>query len=95
MSNDRRQFERLEIAEDAIATDDGDGCELGRVSQGGGGGFLIYPATAAAVKKLEVGRRLRGTIREPGSKASNTVDIEVRYRKGDALGVQFVNTEKA
>jgi hypothetical protein len=35
------------------------------------------------------------TIREPGSKASNTVDIEVRYRKGDALGVQFVNTEKA
>jgi hypothetical protein len=93
-SDERRQFERLEIPEDAIATDDGDGSELGRVSQAGGGGFLIYPATPAAVKKLEVGRRLRVTIREPKSKASNTLDIEVRYRKGQALGVQFVNTEK-
>jgi hypothetical protein len=95
MSNERRQFERLDIPEDAIATDTRDGTELGRVSQAGGGGFLIYPATPAAVKKLEVGRRLRVTISEPKSRATNTLDIEVRYRKGEALGVQFVDAEKA
>lgn len=92
--NNRRRFERLSIPEDAIATDDGDGAELGRVSQAGGGGFLIFPATPEAVKKLQVGKRLRVTIREPKSKASNTLDVEIRYRKGDALGVEFVSPEK-
>jgi hypothetical protein len=93
-SKERRQFERLQIPEDAIATDDRDGSELGRVSQAGGGGFLIFPATEQAVKKLAVGNRLRVTIREPKSKATNTVDVEVRYRKGEALGVEFAGPEK-
>jgi|SRR5579872_6834404 len=92
--SDRRQFERLHIPEDAIAMDDSDGLELGRVSQASGGGFLIFPATPEAMRKLEVGKRLRVTIREPRSRATNTLNVEVRYRKGEALGVQFVDTKK-
>ena len=95
MSDDRRQFPRLEISEDAIAVDDRDGSELGRVSQAGGGGFLIFPATEESVRKLAVGNRLRVTVREPNSRATNTLDVEVRYRKGEALGVQFITSEKA
>ena len=91
---DRRQFPRLELSEDAFAVDEKDGAELGRVSQAGGGGFLIYPATPDAIKKLTVGNRLRITVKEPRSKAANTVEVEVRYRKGDALGVQFAKSQK-
>ena len=92
MTDDRRQFERLALSENAIAVDS-EGHKLGRVSQAGGGGFLIFPATPDAVKKLAVGNRLRITVLEPGTKASNTLDVEVRYRQGEALGVQFVNTK--
>ena len=86
----KRQFTRLTIPEHAIAFDS-QGRELGRVSQAGGGGFLIFPISAQASEQLTVGRRMRITIIEPGSKASNTVDVEVRYHQGNAVGVQFVN----
>jgi len=92
MTDNRRQFERLTLSEDAVAIDS-DGQELGRVSQAGGGGFLIFPATPQAVKKLTVGNRLRITVLEPRNKVSNTLDVEVRYQEGQALGVQFVNTK--
>ena len=92
-TRERRQYTRLKIAEDAIALDS-KGEELGRVAEAGGGGFLIFPATADAVEKLRVGRRLRVTVVEPKSKAKNTLDVEVRYRKGEALGVQFVSSKK-
>ena len=91
MTTDRRQFERLQLSEDAFAVDEKDGSQLGRVSQAGGGGFLIYPATPEAIQKLAVGNRLRITVKEPRSQATSTVDVEVRYRKGEALGVQFAN----
>ena len=38
--------------------------------------------------------RLRITVKEPRSKAASTVDVEVRYRKGEALGVQFAKSQK-
>ena len=87
--DERRQFERLQLSEDAVALNI-DGQELGRVSQAGGGGFLIYPANPEAVRQLSVGNRLTITVTEPRSKASNTIYVEVRYRKGAAMGVQFI-----
>ena len=60
--DDRRQFPRLELSEDAFAVDEKDGSQLGRVAEAGGGGFLIYPATPEAIKKLSVGNRLRITV---------------------------------
>ena len=70
--DDRRQFPRLELSEDAFAVDEKDGSQLGRVAEAGGGGFLIYPATPDAIKKLSVGNRLRITVKEPRSKAAST-----------------------
>ena len=57
--DERRQFERLQLSEDAFAVDEKDGAQLGRVTEAGGGGFLIFPATPEAIKKLTVGNRLR------------------------------------
>ena len=51
MSIDRRQFERLKLSEDAVALTQ-DGKKLGKVSQAGGGGFLIFPATPEAGTQL-------------------------------------------
>ena len=92
--DERRQFERLQLSEEAFAVDEKDGSQLGRVAEAGGGGFLIYPATPDAIKKLSVGNRLRITVKEPRSKAASTIDVEVRYRKGEALGVQFAKSQK-
>jgi hypothetical protein len=87
--DERRRFERLQLAEDAVALN-AEGKELGRVSQAGGGGFLIYPANPDAIRQLAVGNRLTITVTEPRSKASNHIYVEVRYRKGAAMGVQFI-----
>ena len=87
---ERRRFERLQLSEDAVALN-AEGKELGRVSQAGGGGFLIFPADPEAVRQLTVGNRLTVTVVEPRSQARNTLDVEVRYRKGAAMGVQFTD----
>ena len=92
--DDRRQFPRLELSDRRTARGHGRrGHGHGR-AEAGGGGFLIYPATPEAIKKLTVGNRLRITVKEPGSQAASTIDVEVRYRKGEALGVQFAKSQK-
>ena len=37
MTTDRRQFERLQLSEEAFAVDEKDGSQLGRVAEAGGG----------------------------------------------------------
>lgn len=86
---ERRQFERLDIKENALALDE-QGHQLGRVSQASGSGFLIYPASPQALEQLTMGRRMRITVLEPETRASNTLDVEVRRREGEAVGVMFV-----
>jgi len=94
MSLNRRQFERLKLSEDAIALDQS-GKKLGKVSSAGGGGFLIYPASQDATGQLAPGKRLTITVHEPKQNVNSTVDVEVRYKEGEASGVEFVGGEAA
>jgi len=94
VSINRRQFERLRLSEDAIALDQA-GKKLGKVSSAGGGGFLIYPASPDATGLLAPGKRLTITVHEPNQNVNSTVDVEVRYRDGEAIGVEFIGGEAA
>lgn len=87
---DRRAFPRFEISDRAVAVDES-GATLGRVAVAGGGGMTIHADSAAIAQQLAPGRRLTVTVVEPDNKVSNTVDVEVRYRKGNEIGVQFVS----
>jgi len=93
MSINRRQFERLKLSEDAVALSES-GQKLGKVSTAGGGGFLIYPATQEATGVLTPGKRLTITVHEPKQNVNSTVDVEVRYSEGQAVGVEFVGGEE-
>jgi hypothetical protein len=92
VSLNRRQFERLRLSEDAIALHES-GQKLGKVSSAGGGGFLIYPTSPEASGLLTPGKRLTITVHEPKQNINSTVDVEVRYREGQAVGVEFVGGE--
>jgi hypothetical protein len=86
---DRRQFKRLELSEDAYAVD-GTGRELGKVRQAGGGGMLIDAATPAIAKSMNPGDRVAVTIMEPKSQTSHSIDVVVRYKDGQQVGVEFI-----
>jgi PilZ domain len=86
----RRQFERLEITERAIAVNDR-GVRLGPVAQAGGGGMLVVAADPNTLQLMPVGKRMRLTIVEPDLGTSNTMDVEVVYERADHhVGMQFV-----
>ncbi len=87
----RRQFERLEVTERAIAVDDR-GVRLGPVTQTGGGGMLVVAADPTTLGLMSVGKRMRVTIVEPDLGTANTMDVEVMYQRPDNhVGMQFVN----
>ncbi len=46
--------------------------------------------SASAIESLSVGQRLRLSIVEPGTRATNVVEAVVRFREGNKLGVEFV-----
>ncbi len=89
MSKERRQFPRLELAEDAYAVDDS-GQTLGRIRLVGGGGMEISAASSVVAEQLTVGRRLRIEVIEPGSQSSHHLDVEVRSRRQRMIGLEFV-----
>jgi hypothetical protein len=85
---ERRQFERLDLSEDALVKDER-GQRLGRVTQASGGGMLI--ALEVPVEQFALGSRMRVTISEPATQAEeHTIDVVVRYRQPGAIGVEFV-----
>jgi len=85
--SDRRQFERLALSDDAVVLDES-GRRLGLVSEASGGGMLVRLEVPPA--EFEIGQRLRVTILEPALNIRHTIDVQVRYRQGDSLGVEFV-----
>jgi hypothetical protein len=84
-----RKFPRLGIADEARVYDE-NGRELGVVSEVSGSGMGVEAPSASAIESLTVGQRLRLSIVEPGSRATNVVDAVVRFRDGNKLGVEFV-----
>ncbi len=93
MAHEKRRFERLQLPEDALAVDDA-GRELGRVAQAGGGGMLIHTGSEQAAAGFQAGQRLRITVVEPRTDNRHTLSVVVRYRKGEAVGVEFAGGEE-
>jgi hypothetical protein len=85
----RRQFERLVLSDEAVAVDE-KGTELGKVSQAGGGGMLIQAHSGKLADSLSVGRKLQITVVETKAQTSHTIDVIVRHREGNYIGVEFV-----
>lgn len=87
--SDRRQFQRLDLSDHAIAVDQ-TGRELGRVSQASGGGITVMPKSAAVAESLKPGEHIQITVMEPESQTRNTIDMVVRYASKDSIGLEFV-----
>jgi len=87
---EKRAFPRFEISDHAIVTDE-KGATLGHVEKVGVGGMTLRAESAAVAQKLEPGHALRVTIVEPNNQVSNTLDVVIRYRKDNEIGVQFVS----
>ena len=96
MSINRRQYDRLQLTDAAYAVSD-DGRQLGKVSQASGGGMLIITRDAGGYTSEtdppEIGTRMTVTIMEPHTQTAHTVDVVVRYKDKDKVGVEFVGKE--
>ena len=86
----RRRFPRLAVPEEARVYDE-TGHELGVVSQVSGNGMNIEVASPTIAKSLPSGRRMRITVVEPGSRASNVLDVIVRASDSKLVGMEFVD----
>jgi hypothetical protein len=84
-----RRFPRLPIPEEARVYDQS-GRELGTVAEVSGNGMSLKAASLSVAESLEIGRRMRLTIVEPGSRETNVVVVAVRNREGSKLGMEFV-----
>jgi hypothetical protein len=87
----RRRFPRLDLNEEARVYDEA-GRELGTVSKVGGGGLTLDVKSPEVAQSLDVGRRLRITVTEPGSRATNVVDVIVRSSEAASVGFEFVSS---
>jgi len=90
---DRRRFRRLEMTDNALVVD-GAGKELGRVSQASGGGMMILTATMEIADSLKIGQELLVCVIEPENDVQTKIDIIVRYKEKDMVGVEFVTGKK-
>lgn len=89
-SSERRRFPRLAIPEEARVFDE-NGRELGKVSEVSGSGMNLEVVPSDVARSLKSGQRIRITVLEPGSRATNVLDVVVRGNDGGKLGIEFVN----
>ncbi len=94
MENDRRQFTRLRIPEQAVAFAE-DGRRLGLVTEAGGGGMAITLDQDVASESFQTGMHMRVTVIEPHKDIRNTFRVELRYVCGKVLGLAFVACKAA
>lgn len=84
----RRQFPRVKITEQAVAVNDR-GLQLGKVKEVGAGGMMITAASQEALMLMPVGRKLRINVIEPGSKTTTPLTVEILYVRNNDVGVKF------
>ena len=84
-----RKFPRLSVPEEARVYDE-DGREIGTVGEVSGSGMSLNANSLPVAQSLEIGRRMRITIIEPGSRETNVVVVALRHRDGSKLGLEFV-----
>jgi hypothetical protein len=89
-SSERRRFPRLAIPEEARVFDE-NGRELGKVSHVSGSGMNLEDVPSDAARSLKPGQKIRVTVLEPGSRATNVLDVVVRGNDSGKLGIEFVN----
>lgn len=89
-SSERRRFPRLAIPEEARVFDE-NGLELGTVSEVSGSGMNLEGVPSDMGRSLKPGQKIRITILEPGSRATNVLDVVIRGNNGGKLGIEFVN----
>lgn len=90
-TSNRRQFERLEITEHAVAVNE-KGLQLGPVTEASGGGMLVSTTNPEALALMPVGRKMRVTVVEPNLGTANTLDVEILYVRDNAVGMKFVDS---
>lgn len=91
MSTNQRQFERLDITDEAIALD-ASGRRLGRVVRAGGGGMTVILEQVVPVS-YSAGNSLRITVLEPARQIRHTFDTTIRYVVDGTMGVEFVTPQ--
>ena len=91
MPNDRRRFARFDLPQNTLAFDEA-GRELGRIERAGGGGLQIR--TQNNGEELQPGHRFSLTVSSPAG-ARHTIPVEVRFRDGNLVGVQFLSRDLA
>lgn len=84
-----RKFPRLAVPEEARVYDE-NGHELGTVGEVSGSGMSLNAVSLPVAQSLEMGKRMRLTVIEPGSRETNVVVVAVRHRDGPKLGLEFV-----
>jgi hypothetical protein len=89
--DERRQFPRLSLEDEARVYNDG-GEELGLVVQASGGGMRMKANSSLVATSLAIGQRLRIRIFEPRSGANTVIRVEVRHRDGANLGFEFAGS---
>jgi hypothetical protein len=88
-SSNRRRFVRLELPTSAVAVDE-TGRELGRITGAGGGGISLQLNSESAALPFEPGLRMHITVLESPKSSTHSFNVEVRYRHGDTLGLEFL-----
>jgi hypothetical protein len=53
--------------------------------------MTLEPKSPEVAESLAVGKRLRVTVTEPGSRATNVVDVIVRSTEPSNVGFEFVS----
>jgi hypothetical protein len=77
------------VPEEARVYDE-DGHELGTVGEVSGSGMSLNAVSLPVAQSLEIGRRMRINVVEPGSRETHLVVVAVRHRDGSKLGLEFV-----